>query len=106
MPGVVVATFDVVLTLFLPLLTGGYLAFVKSPAGLLRHPSDDPGRVRGSICRVRVALVAAPLVWQPMVGTQLLVERLFGVLCVLGIGMLLGTLTRFIVARLRRDGRV
>lgn len=106
MPGVVVATCDLVLTLFLPLLTGAYLTFAKSQAGLLRRPSDRPGFVQGRISRVRVALVAAPLVWQPMVGTQLLVERLFGVLCVLGIGMLLGTLARVIAARLRRDRSV
>lgn len=102
----VVAVLDVVLTLFLPVLTGTYLAFAKSPAGLLRRPPQDPSLDRGRISRLRVALVAAPLVWQPMVGTQLLVERLFGVVCVLGIGMLLGTLARFIAARRRRNRAV
>jgi len=101
--GAVVATCDLLLTLFLPLLTGAYLTFAKSRAGLLRRSTEDPGLVQARMSRVRVALVAAPLVWQPLVGTQLLVERLFGVLCVLGIGMLLGTLARVIAARFKRD---
>ncbi|WP_432158589.1 hypothetical protein [Streptomyces sp. bgisy153] len=99
----VFAVLDLVLTIFLPLLTGACLTYAKSQAGLLRSPSDQPGLVQGRISPGRAALLAAPLVWQPLTGTQLLAERLFGVLCILGIGMMLGTLGRFIAARLRRD---
>ena len=99
----VVAGLDLVLTIFLPLATGAYITYAKSEAGLLRRPSDHPGLGRGRISPVRAALLAVPLIWQPLVGTQLLAERLFGVVCVLGIGMLLGALARFIASRLGRD---
>lgn len=102
----VVAGLDLVLTIFFPFLAGAYITYAKSEAGLLRRPQGRPGLGQRRISPVRAALLTLPLVWQPLVGTQLLAERLVGVFCVLGVGMLLGTLARFIASRLRRDRMV
>lgn len=96
---------DVVVTLLIPFLVGaaitypgrgGVIAFLRlpPPAGQLL---DAPGTFRP----LRLIVLVLPLLWQVLMGTYLLAERLFGVLVIVGVGMLAGSMSRGVVRRIR-----
>ncbi|WP_327359567.1 hypothetical protein [Streptomyces sp. NBC_01304] len=96
------ALFDVVVTILLPLLTGAVITYERSGGSLLRHPPEQPGLSPGAFRPVRALCLGLPLVWQAAVGTYLLVERVFGVLFILGIGMAFGMVVRAIVGKVQQ----
>ncbi|MFF9786323.1 hypothetical protein [Streptomyces nigrescens] len=100
------AVLDLVFTIFLPLVMGASITYESSADGVLTRPSDLPGLVRGEFRPLRALLLLLPLVWQPVVGSQFLVERSFGVLSIIGIGMLFGMFVRLAVEKVRRIRRL
>ncbi|MFI1312468.1 hypothetical protein ACH4TS_20340 [Streptomyces albidoflavus] len=96
----VIAVLDVLLTLLLPLLLGAAITG-SSPSGawFTRRPAHDLlGRRR--VDPVRAIPLLLPLLWQPVVSTYLLVERLIGVLVLAAAGMALGKIGRATSRRL------
>ncbi|MDX3694740.1 hypothetical protein [Streptomyces europaeiscabiei] len=100
------ALLDVVVTLLVPFLTGlaitlpgrgGITAFATAtqPLEQLQDLQATSRRLRP----LRLTVLLLPFLWQVLVGTYLLAERLFGVLVVVGLGMLVGTCARGVVRR-------
>ncbi|MCX4783909.1 MULTISPECIES: hypothetical protein [unclassified Streptomyces] len=96
------AVLDLFLTVLVPLLTGASITYETPKEGLIMRPATRLGAPRMRLRPVRVLMLGVPLVWQPLVGSQLLVERLFGVLVVLGIGMLIGVVVRTVADKVRQ----
>ncbi|MFM9452241.1 hypothetical protein ACKI1W_13640 [Streptomyces europaeiscabiei] len=105
-PLVPLALLDVVVTLLVPFLTGlaitlpgrgGITAFATAtqPLEQLQDLQATSRRLRP----LRLTVLLLPFLWQVLVGTYLLAERLFGVLVVVGLGMLVGTCARGVVRR-------
>lgn len=98
----VIAVLDVLLTLLLPLLLGAAIT-CTSPSGVLFTRPPEQGLLgRHRVDLVRVLPLLLPLVWQPVISTYLLVERLIGVLVIAAVGMGLGRIGRAAAQRLFR----
>jgi hypothetical protein len=99
---VVIAVLDVLLTILLPLLMGAAITCTNPSGALVTRPPEHPllGQ-RGELDPVRVLFLLLPVVWQPVVGTYLLVERLFAVFVIAAVGMGLGRIGRAVAGRLR-----
>ncbi|MEW1760572.1 hypothetical protein AB0393_29170 [Streptomyces cyaneofuscatus] len=98
----VIAVLDVLLTILVPLVLGAAITCTRPSAALFMRPVEESPLGRRELQPVRVLPLLLPVVWQPVVGTYLLVERLFGVLVVAAIGMGLGLVLRALTARLLR----
>ncbi|MCX4826757.1 hypothetical protein OG883_44755 [Streptomyces sp. NBC_01142] len=96
----VIAVLDVLLTILLPLLMGAAITYTSPSGALLTRPPEQHLLGRGGLDPVRVLLLLLPVVWQPVVGTFLLVERLFAVFVIAAIGMGLGRIGRAVAGRL------
>jgi hypothetical protein len=99
---VVIAVLDVLLTILLPLLMGAVITYTNPSGALFTRPPEQPLPARRELKPVRVLTLLLPVVWQPVVGTYLLVERLFAVLVIAAIGMGLGRIGRAVAGRLLR----
>ncbi|MBZ3908555.1 MULTISPECIES: hypothetical protein [Streptomyces] len=99
----VIAVLDVLLTILLPLLMGVAITYTTPSGALFMHPAEQLLLGRSELNPVRVLPLLLPVVWQPVAGTYLLVERLFGVLVIGAIGMGLGRVGRALGGHLRRS---
>ncbi|KOU43230.1 hypothetical protein [Streptomyces sp. WM6378] len=98
----VIAVLDVLLTILVPLVMGAAITYTSPSGALFLRPLEESPLGRRELNPVRVLPLLLPVVWQPIAGTYLLVERLFGVLVVGAIGMALGRIIRSVSARLLR----
>lgn len=98
----VIAVLDVLLTILAPLVMGAAITCTRPSAALFMRPVEEYPLGRRELNPVRVLPLLLPVVWQPVAGTYLLVERLFGVLVVTALGMGLGRIIRALSARLLR----
>ncbi|MGW1291191.1 hypothetical protein ACWD4N_48655, partial [Streptomyces sp. NPDC002586] len=92
-----IALLDIVITLLVPFLTGAAITFPGRGgiATFLKHAqsAERPLELHAppwSIRPLRLIVLLLPFLWQALMGTSLLAERLFGVMVVLGLGMLGG----------------
>ncbi|MFE1476526.1 hypothetical protein ACFW6N_22090 [Streptomyces cyaneofuscatus] len=99
----VIAVLDVLLTILLPLLMGVAITYTTPSGALFMRPAEQLSLGRSELNPVRVLPLLLPVVWQPVAGTYLLVERLFGVLVIGAIGMCLGRVGRALGGHLRRS---
>jgi hypothetical protein len=105
-PLVPLALLDIVVTLLVPFLTGlaitfpgrgGITAFATVP-----HPVEQLQGLQATsrpLRPLRLTVLLLPFLWQVLMGTSLLAERLFGVLVIVGLGMLVGVCARGVVRR-------
>ncbi|KFG71352.1 hypothetical protein [Streptomyces mutabilis] len=98
----VIAMLDVLLTLLLPLLLGAAITCTSPSGALFTRPPEQDLLGRRGVDPVRVLPLLLPLVWQPVVSTYLLVERLIEVLVIAAVGMGLGRIGRAAARRLFR----
>ncbi|MFG2210977.1 hypothetical protein [Streptomyces sp. NPDC048638] len=98
----VIAVLDVLLTVLMPLVIGAAITYTNPSGALFLRPPEESPLGRRELNPVRVLPLLLPVVWQPVAGTYLLVERLFGVLVIGAIGMALGRIIRAVSARLLR----
>ncbi|WP_328973363.1 hypothetical protein [Streptomyces sp. NBC_00239] len=99
----VIAVLDVLLTVLLPLVMGAAITYTNPSGAVFLRASAESHLVRGELHPLRVLPLLLPVVWQPVAGTYLLVERLFGVFVVGVIGMALGRIIRAVFTRLLRS---
>lgn len=98
----VIAVLDVLLTLLLPLLLGAAITCTHPSGAWFTRPEEQELLGRRRVDPVRVIPLLLPLMWQPVVSTYLLVERLIGVLVIAAVGMALGKIGRAASRRLFR----
>ncbi|GGU40702.1 hypothetical protein [Streptomyces violascens] len=96
----VIAVLDVLLTILVPLVMGAAITYTNPSGALFLRPVEESPLGRSELNLVRVLPLLLPVVWQPIAGTYLLAERLFGVLVVGAVGMGLGRILRAISTRL------
>ncbi|MET9779139.1 hypothetical protein ABZ023_33660 [Streptomyces sp. NPDC006367] len=97
-----IAVLDLLLTLLLPLLLGAAITCTSPSGALFTRPPEQGLLGWRRVDPVRVLPLLLPLVWQPVVSTYLLAERLIGVFVIAAVGMGLGRFGHAAAQRLFR----